>query len=155
VELSPGVESGDLVECPNCAGHALRVREERGRWSATLAYRVSCPECDEVITLPENAKVGDAVSCCRQTYTLTFEFGAFAAEKTWEATMWRDRWLALGVMGVALACLSCVTPLAVVALGAIGLGAWAGRLDIVILPVLGALIALVIYRYRVACRRAG
>jgi len=81
VELPPGVRSGDLVECPNCAGHALRVREERGRWSATLAYRVSCPDCDEVMTLPENAKVGDTVSCCGRTYGLTFEFGAFAAER--------------------------------------------------------------------------
>jgi uncharacterized paraquat-inducible protein A len=81
IELPAGVGSGDLVECPNCAGHALRVRGEHGRWSATLAYRVSCPDCDEVMTLPENAKVGDTVSCCGRTYTLTFEFGAFAAEK--------------------------------------------------------------------------
>ena len=81
IELPPGVRPGDLVECPNCAGHALRVREVDGRWSATLAYRVSCPDCDEVMTLPENAKVGDAVSCCGRTYKLTFEFGAFAAEK--------------------------------------------------------------------------
>ncbi len=69
------------MECPNCAGHALRVREENGRWSASLAYRVSCPECDKVITLPEHVKAGDTVSCCGQTYKLTFEFGAFAAEK--------------------------------------------------------------------------
>ena len=82
VELPAGLRSGDLVECPNCAGHALRVREESGRWSATLAYRVSCPDCDEVITLPENAKAGDTVACCGRAYRLTFEFGAFAAEKT-------------------------------------------------------------------------
>lgn len=81
IELPPSVRSGDLVECPNCAGHALRLREERGHWSATLAHRVSCPDCDEVMTLSENAKVGDTVSCCGRTYTLTFEFGAFAAEK--------------------------------------------------------------------------
>ena len=82
VELPAGLRSGDLVECPNCAGHALRVREERGRWSATLAYRVSCPDCDEVVTLPEDAKAGDTVTCCGRAYRLTFEFGAFAAEKT-------------------------------------------------------------------------
>ena len=81
IELAIGVRSGDLVECPNCAGHALRLREESGRWSATLAFRVSCPECDEVIILPEHVKAGDTVSGCGQTYTLTFEFGAFAAEK--------------------------------------------------------------------------
>jgi len=40
-----------------------------------------CPECDEVIILPEHVKAGDTVSGCGQTYTLTFEFGAFAAEK--------------------------------------------------------------------------
>ena len=68
--------------------------------------------------------------------------------------MWRDRWLALGVIGAAFACLVCVTPLAVVALGAIGLGAWAGRLDTVLLPVLVVFLALAVYRYRVACRRA-
>ena len=67
------------MECPSCAGHALRVRQENDRWSATLAYRVSCPECDEVIPLPEHVKAGDTVSCCGRTYTLTFEFGAFAA----------------------------------------------------------------------------
>jgi len=68
--------------------------------------------------------------------------------------MWRDRWLAVGVIGAVLACLSCLTPLAVVALGAIGLSAWAGHLDIVVLAGLAAFIALAIYRYRVACRRA-
>ena len=68
--------------------------------------------------------------------------------------MWRDRWLALDVIGAVLACLSCLTPFAVVALGAIGLSAWAGHLDIVVLPALAVFVALVVYRYRVACRRA-
>ena len=68
--------------------------------------------------------------------------------------MWRDRWWAFGVIGAVLACLSCLTPFAVVALGAIGLSAWAGHLDIVVLPVLAAFVALMIYRYRVACRGA-
>ena len=81
IELPVDVRSGDLVECPSCAGHALRLREDDGRWSATLAYRVSCPDCDEVITLPESVKAGETVSCCDRTYTLTFEFGAFAAER--------------------------------------------------------------------------
>jgi hypothetical protein len=35
--------------------------------------------------------------------------------------MWRDRWFAVGVIGTALTCLSCLTPFAVVTLGAIGL----------------------------------
>ncbi len=80
VDLPAEVQSGDLVECPNCAGHALRVREGAG-WSATLAYRVSCPACDEVMTLPDDVKAGDAVHCCGRTYRLTFEYGAFAAEE--------------------------------------------------------------------------
>ncbi len=81
IELPHDVRSGDVVECPNCAGHAVRVREEIGRWSAALAHRVSCPDCDEVITLSEDAKPGDTVSCCGRTYRLTFEYGAFAAER--------------------------------------------------------------------------
>jgi len=81
IELPRGVGSGDLVECPHCAGHALRVREEGGRWSAALAQRVSCPDCDGVVMLPEDAKAGDTVSCCGRTYRLTFEYGAFAAEE--------------------------------------------------------------------------
>jgi len=81
IEFPVGVRSGDVVECPNCAGHALRVHEDAGEWSARLAYRVSCPDCDQVITLADGVEAGDTVSCCGQTYTLTFEFGAFAAEK--------------------------------------------------------------------------
>ena len=67
--------------------------------------------------------------------------------------MWRDRWLALGVVGALLACPACFTPLAVGALGAIGLGAWTGRLDLLLLAVLVAFVALAAYRYR-ACRRS-
>jgi hypothetical protein len=70
-----------LIECPSCAGHALRVREDGSRWSATLAYRVSCPGCDDVMTLPEEVKPGDTIHCCGQTYRLTFAYGAFAAEE--------------------------------------------------------------------------
>jgi len=62
--------------------------------------------------------------------------------------MWRDRWLALGVVGALLTYLACFAPLAVVALGAIGLGAWTGRLDLLLLPLLVAVGALAGYRYR-------
>jgi hypothetical protein len=81
IQLLAGVRSGDLVECPNCAGHALRVRDKDGHWSAALAHRVSCPDCDEIIALADDVKAGDTVACCGQIYTLTLEFGAFAAEK--------------------------------------------------------------------------
>ncbi len=81
----PGdAEPGDLVDCPNCAGHALRVTGQDGQWVASLAHRVSCPTCNEVQTLPEGAKAGDVVACCGRRYRLTFEYGAFAAEETEE-----------------------------------------------------------------------
>ncbi|MGH2731571.1 MAG: hypothetical protein ACRDJG_01245 [Actinomycetota bacterium] len=47
---------------------------------AALADRVSCPVCDELVTLPEDAKPGDLVECCGKPHRLTFEYGAFAAE---------------------------------------------------------------------------
>ena len=82
VELPEGMKSGDLVECPNCAGSALRMRAEDGGWVASLAYRVSCPACDVQITLPEGTKAGDTIECCGRRYGLTFEYGAFAAEES-------------------------------------------------------------------------
>ena len=80
VSVPEGAKAGDLVECPNCAGHALRLRWGGERWAATLAYRVSCPSCDDVLTLPNDAKAGDTIDCCERRYRLTFEYGAFAAE---------------------------------------------------------------------------
>jgi mercuric ion transport protein len=68
--------------------------------------------------------------------------------------MWRDRWFTVSLVGAVLACLACLTPLAVIGLGAIGLGAWTGRLDVVLLAVLAAFVGIAVYRYRVACRRA-
>jgi hypothetical protein len=47
---------------------------------ATLAHRVSCPECDELVTLPDDARAGNEIECCGRRYRLTFEYGAFAAE---------------------------------------------------------------------------
>jgi len=81
VGVPTGTRSGDVLQCPSCAGQALRVREDGGQWSATLAYRVSCPECEEVMTLPDSVKAGDTIQCCGRTYRLTFEYGAFAAEE--------------------------------------------------------------------------
>ena len=81
VDLPKGLKSGDLVECPTCAGSALRIREEDGAWVASMAYRVSCPACDVQITLPECTRAGDTVECCGRRYQLTFAYGAFAAEE--------------------------------------------------------------------------
>jgi len=61
--------------------------------------------------------------------------------------MWRDRWFALGIVGAIASCLACFTPTAVIVLGAIGLGAWSGRLDAILLPVLVAFLGLAVYRY--------
>ena len=47
---------------------------------ATIAHRVSCPDCDQVITLPEDTQPGDTIECGGRRYRLTFEYGAFAAE---------------------------------------------------------------------------
>ena len=80
IELPVGTRSGALLDCPNCAGHALRVLEEGGQWRATLAYRVSCPDCERTMTLPEEAKSGDLIECGGRQYRLTFEYGAYAAE---------------------------------------------------------------------------
>ena len=80
VDLPPGAQSGDVVECPNCAGHALRLRNDGDCWSATLAYRVSCPHCETVLTLAQGARPGDTIRCCGRSHRLTFEYGAFAAE---------------------------------------------------------------------------
>ena len=62
--------------------------------------------------------------------------------------MRRDWWFALGVIGAALTCLACLTPVAVLVLGAIGLGAWAGRLDAVLFLLLLGFVVLAVYRFR-------
>jgi Zn finger protein HypA/HybF involved in hydrogenase expression len=80
IDLPPAPRAGDLVECPHCAGHLLRLREERGEWVTAVAHRVSCPDCDELLTLPEGTTAGDLIECCGRSYRLTFEYGAFAAE---------------------------------------------------------------------------
>ena len=67
--------------------------------------------------------------------------------------MWRDRWFALSVVGTTLACLACLTPIAVPVLGAIGLGAWTGRVDLVLSPLLAGLVLLGVYRYQIGRRR--
>ena len=67
--------------------------------------------------------------------------------------MGRDRWLALGIIGAVLSCLARFTAAAVIALGAIGLGAWTGHLDALLLPVLIGFVWLNAYRSWIARRR--
>lgn len=42
--------------------------------------QVSCPNCDQVIELPDDAKAGDTIDCCGKQFRLSYEWGAFAAE---------------------------------------------------------------------------
>lgn len=85
VAVPAGASPGDLLECPRCAGHALRLAKAGGQWTATLAHRVSCPACDATLTLPDGATAGDSIACCGRHYRLTFEYGAFAAEEADDA----------------------------------------------------------------------
>jgi len=67
--------------------------------------------------------------------------------------MWRDRWLILGVIGAVLTCLACLTPALVLLLGAIGLGALTGGLDLLVFPLLVGFAGFTVYRYRQVRRK--
>lgn len=53
--------------------------------------------------------------------------------------------IATGVVGTVIAALCCFTPILVVLLGAVGLSAWLGWLDYVLLPALAFFVALTVY----------
>jgi len=53
--------------------------------------------------------------------------------------------LKTGIVGTAIAALCCFTPLLVVIFGAIGLAAWTGYLDAVLMPALVFFLALTVY----------
>lgn len=91
VLVPAGIGPGDLVECPGCAGHALRLRREGDGWVASLAHRVSCPTCDRLIALPEGAGAGDEIECGGRSHRLTFAHGAFAADEVTAAGASGDR----------------------------------------------------------------
>lgn len=60
------------------------------------------------------------------------------------------------ISGTVIVALCCFTPILVVILGTLGLSAWVGYLDYVLLPALGALIGLTIWsysRYRRHCHK--
>lgn len=50
-----------------------------------------------------------------------------------------------GAIGAVVAAICCTTPVLVIGLGAIGLSAWAGYLDTVLLPVLGLCLGVLGY----------
>jgi len=53
--------------------------------------------------------------------------------------------LKTGIIGTALAVLCCFTPALVILFGAVGLSAWVGHLDTVLLPALVFFLVLVVY----------
>ncbi len=53
--------------------------------------------------------------------------------------------LKTGIVGAAITALCCFTPVLVVALGALGLSAWLGWLDYVLLPALALFLAMIAY----------
>ena len=60
------------------------------------------------------------------------------------------------ISGTVIVALCCFTPVLVLILGALGLGAWVGYLDYILLPALGALIGLTVWsysRYRRHCHK--
>ncbi|KAI9129923.1 mercury resistance system transport protein MerF [Acaryochloris sp. CCMEE 5410] len=64
--------------------------------------------------------------------------------------------LIASLTGTVVVALCCFTPILVIGLGVLGLGAWVGYLDYVLLPALGALIGLTFWsyrRYRCHCRK--
>ncbi|WP_148862204.1 mercury resistance system transport protein MerF [Marinobacter fonticola] len=56
-----------------------------------------------------------------------------------------NKLLRVGVIGIALVALCCFTPILVILLGAIGLAAFTGYLDYVLLPALAVFIGLTLY----------
>ncbi|MDQ7004720.1 MAG: mercury resistance system transport protein MerF [Ghiorsea sp.] len=59
--------------------------------------------------------------------------------------MKQSQLLRLGILGTVVAAVCCFTPLLVVLLASIGLSAWAGYLDIVLLPALVFFMSVVVY----------
>jgi mercuric ion transport protein len=65
--------------------------------------------------------------------------------------MKRPSLLRIGIIGTLVTAICCFTPVLVVALGALGLSAWLGWLDVVLFPLLAlfvGLTALAVYRRR-------
>ncbi len=53
--------------------------------------------------------------------------------------------LGVGLVGTTIAALCCFTPVLVITFGVVGLSAWVGYLDYVLLPALGFFICLIAY----------
>jgi len=55
--------------------------------------------------------------------------------------------LKTGIIGTAVAALCCFTPVLVLLFGALGLAAWVGHLDAVLMPALIFFVGLTVYAY--------
>lgn len=71
-----------------------------------------------------------------------------------EATR-NGRLLKTGVIGTVVAAICCFTPLLVLVLGAVGLSAWLGYTDFVLLPALALFVAITLYAVVREQRRRG
>jgi len=80
LEVSQTGKSGDIIDCPFCAGLFLSLIEEDGHFSAVALKTVSCPRCDRMIVLSDNVHAGEIIRCCGKEFRLTHEFGSFALE---------------------------------------------------------------------------
>lgn len=60
---------------------ALRLRAEGDRLVAVEVPYAYCPACQRNVEVPEEARSGDALTCCGRIYRLTCEFGAWALEQ--------------------------------------------------------------------------
>jgi len=55
--------------------------------------------------------------------------------------------LKTGIIGIAIAALCCFTPVLVILFGAVGLAAWVGHLDVVLMPALVFFLGLTVYAF--------
>lgn len=69
-----------LIECPYCAGLYLRLVEEADRFSLVALKTASCPICNQMVILPDNAHPGDTIRHCGKNFRLSYEFHSFALE---------------------------------------------------------------------------
>lgn len=73
-----GIRSGDLFDCPNCAGLLLRAVERDGVWTVREVKTASCPIGEEQVILSDDVQPGDVVECHGAKHRVTYEFGSYA-----------------------------------------------------------------------------
>ena len=76
-----GIASGDMFDCPNCAGLTLRAEEHHGVWTVHEAKKASCPIGNEPVFLPDDVQPGDIIECHGAKHRVTYEFGSYALVK--------------------------------------------------------------------------